>query len=312
VQDGQLRHTLFLDEQARPLADVYIGLDDEDYLLMVNGMDAASLREWLHAHAPTGLQYEISDEMTGHRLLSINGPFAFDVAAFLLQPAAAGLPYLTFARLCSILCLRTGETGEYGYVLRIPEDRWPSMSDQLAQATVRFDMVECGRQTLDQCMLENWFFNIRKEGRFPLTPLELQLQWRVSCNKRFVGSEELERHRKDGFRRRVTTFLCTEAISPGDAVLDGMNIVGEVVNAGRSDTRGDWVGLALLDRAGAWPGLTRTVRTGDGREVRIRTVSPPVLTNLSLSTSPQIHMYRAKDNYTFPPLVKKDTDGTVI
>ncbi len=53
-------------------------------------------------------------------------------------------------------------------------------------------------ETLDLCALENGFFSVRHASVEGLTPLELQLQWRVSARKRFPGATAIEERRAKG------------------------------------------------------------------------------------------------------------------
>ena len=81
--------------------------------------------------------------------------------------------------------------------------------------------------------------------------------------------------------------------------LDGAT-VGRVVDAGHSHTRGDWVGIALLDRPVAHAGLAG-FRCG---EVAARTISSPAVNNRSLYVDPQRHSWATRQTATFPPLVR--------
>jgi glycine cleavage system aminomethyltransferase T len=155
-------------------------------------------------------------------------------------------------------------------------------------------------EALDQCALENWFFNIRREGREDVTPIELQLQWRVSYRKEFTGSTSLAARRAKGPAVRLTCVIAKGEVSAGDEVMIGGERVGAIVNAGYSDVRGDWVALALLDRSVAYPGIE--CRVG---QAAARTVSPPVLQNRSLVVSPQLHSYATRAEYPAPPLVRR-------
>ncbi|MCP5067184.1 MAG: hypothetical protein GY946_11515, partial [bacterium] len=74
-------------------------------------------------------------------------------------------------------CFRAGKTGEYGYDLLVPHAQYDPLHDKLQDIGRAFDMQPVGLAALDQCALENWFFNIRREGQLGLTPLELQ-RWR--------------------------------------------------------------------------------------------------------------------------------------
>src|SRR6185295_5618915 len=47
ARDGQMLHTLLLESSAQVLADVYVCRDDEQYLLLAEGPDGPTLRDWV-------------------------------------------------------------------------------------------------------------------------------------------------------------------------------------------------------------------------------------------------------------------------
>jgi aminomethyltransferase len=291
LQDGQIIQTLVLDAAGVPLADAYVALDDEELLVLAEGADPAALARHFAANAPPGVDAAF-DRLDGFAIRSVNGPYAWEVMSALLDPEVMGLPYLTFFEVDGIVCLRAGKTGEYGYDLLVPEEREPELMARLAELAPAFDMVEAGLEALDHCALENWFFNIRREGRLGLTPLELQLQWRVSYRKEYVGAAALRERRARGVAERLTALVSAEEIAAGDPVEHEGRRIGRIVNAGFSAALGRFVGLALLDIAWACSGLDCLVARRGAGTAPLRTVSPPFLHNLSLEVSPQSHSYK--------------------
>lgn len=316
IEDGQILHTLFLDENAFPVADVFVCLDDEDFYIIAQGSTPEALLQYFRRHIDEALDLEIVDLNPTHSLVSINGPYAFDVLGKLLETSVVGLPYLTFYRQQNLICFRTGKTGEYGYDVLVPNDELDDFKSALIAQKEPFDMVQSSRENLEQCALENWFFNINVEGRAGLTPLELQLQWRVSYRKKYVGSEALLARKKRGITQRLTTFVCDAPVSAGMVIQNQTTPIGKVVNAGHSFSMNRWVGIALLSLEFAWPGQFYSILPNekvidenaiDENAIVVETVSPPVLNNRSLVVSPQVHMYKHKDKYNFEPVY--DTNG---
>ncbi len=301
VRDGQLLHGLLLDDDAHPFADGYLGRDDEDYFLLAEGPSADALVAHLDAHRPASAEVTIEDRTPETCLLGLDGPYAWELLGLVAGADCIGLPYLTFYHHDRWTIARAGKAGEYGYLLLAPRAETDAVEGLILEAGAALDIARADRDDLDRCALENGFFNIRREGREPLTPLELQLQWRVSPRKTFVGRDALVRRRAEGVRARTTTLVGSGPFAPGDAVRLNGDQVGRVVNAAASTARGDWVALALLDVAWAHPGIAFAVRHG-GADTAARSVSPPVLDNRSLHVSPQLHSYATRGQYTFPPL----------
>jgi aminomethyltransferase len=297
LRDGQILHTLLLRDDARPVADLYVCADDEAYILLAEGMDSGQLVEHVRAHAGSH-QVEIVDLSRDHALLSLDGPYAWEVFAELAGPEVIGLPYMSFFHGDAWTAFRVGKTGEYGYYLMTPRDRAAALHDMLLDRGAPFDVVEADLAALDQCALENWFFNIRREGKADASPVELQLQWRVSYRRTYPGSAALAQRRAHATHRLV---LCASSgeLAIGDPVRYRDRVLGKIVNAGFSSIRGDWLASALIERGLAHADVTAYT----AGSVSIRTLAAPALNNRSLYVNPQKHSYRSRHDDQFPPLV---------
>jgi glycine cleavage system T protein (aminomethyltransferase) len=305
VRDGQILQSLLLDESGRTFADIYLGCDDEEFLILAEGPTGGELSAHLERHLAPGGGIAIEDQSTSHGILALDGPYAWELLALLAGPDVVGLPYLTLFHLDRWICLRAGKTGEYGYVLIVPREDLEGLYARLLELGAVLDASAANLEALDQCALENWYFNIRREGMEPVTPIELQLQWRVSYRKSYVGSEALMRRRREGPRQRLTCLVSGEPLLLGSQVSLNGRTVGRVVNPGFSSIRGDWVALGLLEIAWAHPGIDLFQVEIDGSAVAARSVTPPLLNNRSLHVSPQIHSYAARHEFNFPSLRRR-------
>lgn len=303
LRDGQMIQSLLLDESGQVFADIYLGSDNEGFFLLAEGPSDADLETYLRRHCHPH-DVAVRNLNPTHALVTLNGPYAWELLALLAGPDVVGLPYLTFFHFDRGLCFRAGKTGEYGYGVLLDRADLDAWWAQALELGADLDVAAAGLEALDLCALENWHFNIRREGREPITPVELQLQWRMSPQKEYLGSEALARRRGEGLRSRLTCLVSPEAIAAGNEVLLEGKAVGRVVNAGYSETREDWVAQALLDIEIAYPGIDAFRVASAGGAVPARSASPPLLNNLSLFLSPQIHSYAARHEFTFPPLAR--------
>jgi glycine cleavage system aminomethyltransferase T len=297
LRDGQILHTLLLREDARPLADLYVCADDQDFILLAEGVSSSQLVEHVRAHAEAS-SIEVTDLSRDHAVLSLDGPYAWEVFAELAGPEVIGLPYMSFFHGDGMTSFRVGKTGEYGYYLMVPRTRDDALYASLLDRGASFDLAEADLAALDQCALENWFFNIRREGQVDASPVELQLQWRVSYRRTFVGSAALADRRQRAAHRLV---LCASPspLAIGDPVEYRERAIGTVVNAGFSPIRGDWLATALVERAYAHPDIAAFSVASS----RMRTLAAPALNNRSLYVNPQKHSYQTRDEVQFPSLV---------
>jgi aminomethyltransferase len=313
LREGEMRQTLLLDPAALPFADATVASDEDGYLLLVEGPTEAELLAHIDRHGrPAAGSAEVSVSPLGrsHALFGVDGPYAWELASGLLGPAVLGMTYLSLLHVPDqdILCLRGGKTGEYGYDLLVPRADAETWGARLARLGEGLGAREVGLAALDQAALEGWHFNIRAlrgAAAADLTPVELQLQWRVSYDpqRRYVGAEALRARRARGAAVRLTCFSAAGPVAAGDAVTMGERIVGRVLAAGFCHARGEEVGMALLERSLAHPGIHDwRARTGAG-EVPLVTRTPPLLDNRSLYVDPHRHSYATRASDPFPPLV---------
>jgi glycine cleavage system aminomethyltransferase T len=309
LRETQVCHTLFLREDAGIFADVFVALGEDAFYVLAEGPTEAELLAYLDAARSAGPALQVSVRGLGasHARIGIDGPYAWEVVAALLGPAVLGMPYLTLMHVDFGLCLRAGKTGEYGYVLLAAEDGRAALAARLRDVGTPLGLREVSASALDRCALESWHFCMRslRDGGTgdPLTPLELQLQWRVGWDRTFVGAEALRKRRAQGPALRSVCVTAGAEIARGQAVACGGEAVGELLDAAWSFTRAQWVGMALVPRSLAHPHLSVLTARGAGGEVALRTQAPPLLDNRSLYVDPHRHSHRTREQDAFPPLV---------
>ena len=298
ARPGKMTHTLLLDDDARPIADVYLCCDEDDCFVLAEGMSAAAVIEHVQGRAG-GLDVELDDLSHSHAMVTLNGPYAWELLGELTTPDVIGLPYLGFFHADAFTCFRGGKTGEYGYDLLVERDRLAGLRDHILTLGRRFELAEISLAALETAQLENLFWNARRDSAPGLTPIELQLQWRVSYDREFPGSAALHHRRRTAHRRAV--LLCADRELPADGrVVAGGRDIGGVLHAGASPTRGDWLAIAIVERALAHAGLDFTVG-----EVPASALSAPAIDNRSLVVDPQRHSFTTRDTDPFPPLVRR-------
>ncbi|MEZ4404851.1 MAG: hypothetical protein R3B06_32995, partial [Kofleriaceae bacterium] len=244
----------------------------------------------------------LTDLSADHALLRLGGPYAWELVGDLTTPDVIGLPYLGLFHHDDLICFRAGQTGEYGYDLLVPRPQTDAVRARLLELGRRYDLAEISLAALDVAGVENFFWNPRRQARPGLTPLELQLQWRVSYGRACPGAAALAARRAAPYRR--ATLLAADAPLAIDAEVTVAGApVGTVLDAVASPTRGDHLAIALLDPAVAQAGL-------DGfavGTVAARSISAPAVNNRSLYVDPQRHAYASRAGDTFPPLVRPRT-----
>jgi glycine cleavage system aminomethyltransferase T len=209
LQDAQMRFSLLLGEDGNTVADLYVCRDDEDYLVLAEGISREALVDVFRSQ---GRRVDVRDLGEEYDILSLHGPFAWEFMAEFVGPDVIGLPYLSLFHLDDMICFRGGKTGEYGYDLLVPKAQVESVRERIFTVGAAFNVAHVSLDAVDLCSLENWFFNARKEGRAGLGPLELGLQWRVSYGKEYIGSTALNARRKESAKQRIVCAISPEPL----------------------------------------------------------------------------------------------------
>jgi glycine cleavage system aminomethyltransferase T len=298
VRGGQMLHALFLDDAGTPIADVYLCCDDDGYLVIAEGLDGAGLAAYLRDRA-AGLDARVDDLSRTHAFLCVDGPYAWELVAELTSPDIIGVPYLSFFHDPQFTCFRAGKTGEYGYDLLVAREQLDAVHARLLAVGERFELRAIELAAAELCGLEAGFFNVRRHVRAGLTPIELQLQWRIAADREYPGSAAIAA-RRAAPHGRVAMMAADGALAVDAPVELAGRRVGSVLDARFSPTRGEHVALALLDREVSHAGLDGFSCAG----VAARTISAPAVNNRSLYVDPQRHSFATRATATFPPLVR--------
>ena len=293
LREGRVRQTLFLKDDASVFADALVVSLGDRFLVLAEGPDERELVDWL-----SRLKARLPDHdpvVVGAggawSLLGLDGPYAWEVMSGLFGPAIVGMPYLSLLFRDEVLCVRAGKTGEYGYLLLVPPALAASVEARLLEIGAPLGLAAVGLEALDTCALESWHFTMRtlRETKLVsgLTPLELQLQWRVGYRRPFVGADALRARRSAGAEVRLTCFTAKDSIAPGAVVQIENCEIGEVLAACPSPTLGVFVGAALLQRPFAHPHLDLSATTTDGA-LALRTATAFLVDNESLHVQPHL------------------------
>jgi glycine cleavage system aminomethyltransferase T len=299
LQRGAMSHSLLLLSDGRPFVDLYLCKDDDAFLLIAEGAAKGALPAFLRAHFPTGVVIEdLGQEQV---MLSLNGPFAWEVMVELAGPEILGFPPLSFYRPTerrTYFC--AGKTGEFGYDLLVPRAEVDRYWTRILEAGAPFDVIPVGVDALAHASLESWVFNIHCEGRADVTPLELALESRLSWTKDFFGKAALLQRKAAGITHRITALQSSAPFGAGDAVRGEGRVVGTVLHAARSRTIGEQIGIGLLEQSCAERGIDQFTVEHAGAPRPVRAVSAPFVNPRSFVIDPQQHSYHDRAAMAFP------------
>ena len=284
LRSGELRPTVLLRDNGLVFADACVCREGDTGYLLVYGPEPAELAAWILGHMPNGVDLRIIDLGESHEAVSFDGPYAWELCGEIFGSDVVGLPPMGVMDLGGAVLFRIERTGEYGYCALVPREDWKtSLEDEIRTRGTDFELGHADEAAWSQCLLENQSFDMNQEGRLGLTPMELQLQWRLSSRKQgYPGAAAIASIRRSGWDRRVTLFRTQGEAAAGAEVTCQGRQVGKVLACGYSPARGDYVGKALIQRP-YWHAGLDDFRVGTEA---LTTISAPAVRTLSMTVSP--------------------------
>ena len=291
LRSGEARPTVLLQDDGVVFADACVCRDGETAYIIYFGPETDEVSHWIRSYVPDFADLAITDLGQSHRAVSLDGPYAWELCAELFGSDVVGIPPLGMMLTDKAVLFRIERTGEYGYCALVPRDEWNSFADELQTKGAEFDLAQADAAAWSQAVLENFSFDMGREGRYDLTPMALQLQWRLSSRKeRYPGSDAIRSLRESGWDQRLTLVSASDLIAPEAEVTCGGKPVGRVLASGYSPLRGDYVGKALIRRPYWHAGL-------DGFRVetrRLTSISAPAIRAMSMKVSPYRHSFHTR------------------
>jgi len=273
--------SLVLDDEARGVDIVTVYRDGDSLLLESSPGGGKRLVAHLEEHAGGDVRIEALDGIWSGA--SVEGPYAWGVVGYVLDPDLAALPFESVLAVEyqgePLIFSRNGATGEYGYKFIGSGEVVERLLGDLTQYA-----PQAGMGVLELAMLEvrqpmSWL-----DLSDDLTIAESRVAWLADLAKPdFIGREALLQA-IDTATRAVTGFVAddeaSEGFVPGAEVFtaDGHRI-GEVRYSRFSPGLGRQIGVAALERRSCCAGLRLDV---EGR--MIETVASPFIEPKSWKT----------------------------
>ena len=283
LQDGQIKQTLLLNNEGIPFADIYIGREAESYFILGYWPNTAELIEWINSNLPEKFDYEVFDLDAMYKSITVEGPYAWELTARVINSDIMGIPYLGVMQIENKYVFRAGITGEYGYHILVKNEDFESFQNKLLFEGKSFELMESNEAVKSLCILESFFFDIKHEGTYNLNPMELQMQWRLSRQKSsYPGAGAIMKIKNEGWERRLTCFSSAGLIEKDESIIcDGIEI-GKVLNCAYSPLRQEYVGKALINKPYWHAGISH-YSVG---QHQISTISAPAVLYKSLKINP--------------------------
>ena len=258
LAEGDLRYTVFTNEQGGVLDDLIVGRVADGLFVVANAArrdaDLAHMRQALEP------QHRV-EELADRALLALQGPRAADVLGRLC-PAANELAFMqtTSERVAGVPCRisRCGYTGEDGFEISVPAAHAPDLARRLLAEP---EVAPAGLGARDSLRLEAGLCLYGHELTPEITPVEAGLRWTIAKRRRdardFPGADVILRQIQDGPERRLVGIR-PEGRAPareGTPIEDPAGArIGEVTSGGFGPTVGGPIALGYVRAQHAAPG----------------------------------------------------------
>jgi aminomethyltransferase len=250
LAEGDLRYTVFTNEQGGVLDDLIVGRVGEGLFVVAN----AARRDVDLPHMRQALEPEHRvEELDDRALLALQGPRAKDVLGRLC-PAVSELAFMqtATATVAGVTCRvsRCGYTGEDGFEISVAAADAPALARQLLEEP---EVAPAGLGARDSLRLEAALCLYGHELTPETTPIEAGLRWTIAKRRRdagdFPGADVILRQLQNGPERKLVGIR-PDGRAPardGTAIEDaGGQRIGAVTSGGFGPTVGGPIALGYV------------------------------------------------------------------
>ena len=250
LNDGQMRYTMFTNDQGGILDDLMVTRRGDHLFLVVN----AACKDQDYGHMQTNLsdgnKLEIMEDLA---LLALQGPEAANVLGR-LAPAAKFMSFMTSEPITvgDIPCIisRSGYSGEDGYEISLPADQ----ADRLARLLLdEPEVMPAGLGSRDSLRLEAGLCLYGSDIDETTTPIEAGLIWTISKRRRaeggFPGASVIQGQIENGATRK-RVGIKPDGKAPARAHTEitdkNGNVIGEITSGGFGPSVGGPVAMGYV------------------------------------------------------------------
>lgn len=255
---GDAQYSLLMTPQGGIIDDIIVyRVRSQEFLIVVNASNAEEDLRWITRHAAQS--FAIVDWTSETAMMAVQGPHAPSLVADVLErPSLLDLSRFQFAEVefrgVSIVCCRTGYTGEDGFELIVPAQR----ATELWARCVQAGATPCGLGARDTLRIEAGYPLYGHEIDVHTNPVEAGLMWVVKLDKGdFIGRDAVIRVRSEGVSRRLIGMLLESRIQPrqGYTVHAGDSVVGSVTSGTFSPSRNHGIAMGYVAASFTQPGI---------------------------------------------------------
>ncbi|HWA34363.1 MAG TPA: glycine cleavage system aminomethyltransferase GcvT, partial [Cyclobacteriaceae bacterium] len=208
--DGQAQYSCLPNETGGIVDDLIVyKIKDNDYMLVVNASNIDKDWNWISKFNTRGAEMKnISDDIC---LFAVQGPKATGVVQSLTKTDLSKVPYYhfaigTFAGFDNVIMSNTGYTGAGGFEIYCNKAVGEKIWNAIFEAGKNVDIKPIGLGARDTLRLEKGFCLYGNDIDDTTSPLEAGLGWITKFTKAFTNSQELQKQKEEGVKRKLVGF----------------------------------------------------------------------------------------------------------
>jgi aminomethyltransferase len=210
VKKFQAKYTTMLDKNGGIIDDLVVYNLPEKYFIVVNAANQETDFKWIEQY---GNSY-VKIQNTGKKYfqLSVQGPNSQKIIEKITKESPSDLDFYhskeeTIGKI-KVLLSRTGYTGEDGFEIYGRSEESEEIWDKIMEAGKKEGISPCGLGARDLLRLEMGYCLYGNDITRETTPLEANLAWVVSLDKKdFIGKDALLKQKSEGTKRKLVGIL---------------------------------------------------------------------------------------------------------
>ncbi|HFX18187.1 MAG TPA: glycine cleavage system aminomethyltransferase GcvT [Flavobacteriales bacterium] len=269
---GKVQYSCFPNENNGIVDDLLVyQLDDDKYMLVVNGANLDKDWNWVTQHAKD-FDVKLENLSDQYSILAVQGPKSPELMQRMAGASAdlANLKYYTWTKADlaghkDILVSATGYTGEKGYEIYVKNDLVEDIWNELFKQGADLGIKPIGLGARDTLRLEKGYCLYGNDIDDTTSPIEAGLGWITKFTKDFINSDHLKQQKDNGVSRKLVAFKLKDkgiARHGYDIVDENGQKIGYVTSGTMSPTLKEAIGMGYVtvDKAKAGSDILIQIR----------------------------------------------------
>lgn len=253
LKDFQAKYTVMLNEKGGIIDDLLVYNLAGKYLIVVNAANQEKDFNWIREHKKGTVEVQNVGEK--YFQIALQGPLSEKILKRVVKDDLSDLKFY-YAKEEKIegeeiLLSRTGYTGEDGFEMYGKGTEAEKIWDRVMEEGKEYNLTPCGLGARDLLRLEMGYCLYGKDITAETTPLEANLSWVVSLNKKnFIGKDILLRQKKEGIKRNLVGILVPGKRIPrhGNKILIEKEEVGTITSGNYSPNIKSSIAMGYINK----------------------------------------------------------------